>query len=87
MGANGALCATHDTVEHLPPYPVDAVDTTGAGDAFIGSFATFLAAGIPEREATARANVYAALSTLGAGTQVSFVTRERFEEAWLAARE
>jgi ribokinase len=86
MGANGALCATHDSVEHLAPYPVDAVDTTGAGDAFIGSFATFLAAGIPEREAIERANVYAALSTLGTGTQSSFVSRERFEEAWLESR-
>jgi ribokinase len=61
---------------------VNAVDTTGAGDAFIGSFATFLAAGYAERQAVARANVYAALSTLGIGTQMSFVTRERFEQAW-----
>jgi len=82
LGANGALCASQESVEHVAPYRVDAVDTTGAGDAFIGSFATFLASGCPEREAVARANVYAALSTLGVGTQMSFVTRERFEEAW-----
>lgn len=81
LGANGALCATRETVEHVAPYRVDAIDTTGAGDAFIGSFATFLASGCLEREAVARANVYAALSTLGVGTQRSFVTRERFEEA------
>ena len=85
MGANGALCATHETVEHVAPYRVDAVDTTGAGDAFIGSFAAFLAGGAAEREAAARANVYAALSTLSVGTQMSFVARERFEEAWRAA--
>jgi ribokinase len=58
------------------------VDTTGAGDAFIGSFATFLAGGCGESEAIERANVYAALSTLEVGTQRSFVTRERFDEEW-----
>jgi len=82
MGANGALLATPDAVEHIPPYHVEALDTTGAGDAFIGSFAHFLASGCGEREATARANVYAALSTLGVGTQMSFVNAERFQTAW-----
>jgi ribokinase len=85
LGANGALSAGPDSVQHVPPYRVDAVDTTGAGDAFIGSFAAFLAAGDAEPEAIARANVYAALSTLNVGTQMSFVTRERFEEAWRKA--
>jgi len=82
LGANGSLCASLDNVQHLAPYRVNAVDTTGAGDAFIGSFATFLAGGYNEADAIARANVYAALSTLGVGTQTSFVTRERFEEVW-----
>jgi hypothetical protein len=35
-------------------------------------------------DAIAHANLYAALSTLGAGTQKSFVTRERFDSEWLA---
>ncbi|HLH16202.1 MAG TPA: ribokinase [Bryobacteraceae bacterium] len=78
LGANGALWDGR----HLPAYAVQPVDTTGAGDAFIGSFAAFLAAGAPEAEAIARANVYAALSTLAIGTQSSFVPRERFETAW-----
>ena len=82
LGANGALCAGADRVDHIPPFPVEAVDTTGAGDAFIGSFAAFLAAGEKETDAIARANVYAALSTLGVGTQISFVTRDRLEAAW-----
>jgi ribokinase len=58
------------------------VDTTGAGDAFIGNFAYHLAAGFGERDAIERANVYAALSTLAVGTQSSFATPERFELAW-----
>jgi len=82
LGANGALLASAETVEHILPYRVEAVDTTGAGDAFIGSFARFLAGGSSETEAIQRANVYAALSTLGIGTQSSFVTAERFAQAW-----
>ncbi|HEV2446522.1 MAG TPA: ribokinase [Candidatus Sulfopaludibacter sp.] len=82
LGENGALCASQDAVLHVPPYRVQAVDTTGAGDAFIGSFATFLAAGVPEAEAVERANVYAALSTLSVGTQCSFAGPERFQAAW-----
>jgi ribokinase len=78
LGANGALCGG----THFPPHRVTPVDTTGAGDAFIGSFAAFLAGGAPEAEAIRKANVYAALSTLSIGTQMSFVTRDRFETAW-----
>ena len=69
-------------MRHVAAHTVTPVDTTGAGDAFIGSFATFLAGGYDEQEAIERANVYAALSTLAVGTQMSFVTLERFEEEW-----
>ena len=86
LGANGALLAGADGMRHVPPFAVQPVDTTGAGDAFIGSFACSLAAGCAEAEAIARANLYAALSTLAPGTQSSFVARERFEEEWSARR-
>jgi len=82
LGGNGALCASADGMEHAAPHRVEPMDTTGAGDAFIGSFACFLGSGKAEPEALARANVYAALSTLSVGTQMSFVTRERFDAAW-----
>ena len=81
LGANGALLP-EPKAEHVPPFAVQPVDTTGAGDAFIGSLACFLAGGCAEAEAISRANLYAALSTLSPGTQNSFVTRERFEEEW-----
>jgi ribokinase len=58
------------------------VDTTGAGDAFIGSLAVFLAEGVPEKDALARANLYAALSTTRVGTQKSFPLRADFEAEW-----
>ena len=84
LGANGALCADSHGMTHVPAFAVQPVDTTGAGDAFIGSLACFLAEGLAEMDAIARANLYAALSTLAAGTQKSFVTRERFDAEWAA---
>jgi ribokinase len=59
-----------------------SIDSTGAGDAFIGSFAVFLAEGVAEKEAVRRANLYAGLSTTGVGTQKSFYERERFDAQW-----
>ena len=71
-------------VELIEPFRVATKDTTGAGDAFVGSFAVFLGEGLSERDAIARANLYAALSTTGVGTQKSFVTRQRFDDEWRA---
>ena len=82
LGERGALLASSDGAELVPPHRVVVKDTTGAGDAFIGSFAAFLCEGRSEREAVARANVYAALSTTKAGTQKSFPTRKAFEGVW-----
>ena len=79
LGANGALCCAAGRRRHVPPFRVEPVDTTGAGDAFIGSLACFLARRHGEVDAIARANLYAALSTLAIGTQKSFVPLERFE--------
>jgi ribokinase len=82
LGANGCVLAGREVSEHLPPFAVKSVDSTGAGDAFIGSFAVFLAEGVPEQEAVRRANLYAGLSTTGIGTQKSFYDRARFDAEW-----
>lgn len=82
LGERGALLAGADGMELIPAYPVNTKDSTGAGDAFIGSFAVFLAEGLPEREAVARANLYAGLSTTSIGTQKSFLKRARFNREW-----
>ncbi|MFY9911790.1 MAG: ribokinase [Candidatus Sulfotelmatobacter sp.] len=84
LGANGSLLAGSGISEHVPPFPVKSIDSTGAGDAFIGSFAVFLAEGFPETEAVRRANLYAAMSTTGVGTQKSFYKRELFDAEWSA---
>jgi ribokinase len=83
LGARGSLIAGPEGSALIPPYTVDAKDTTGAGDAFIGSLAVFLAEGIPEKDALARANLYAALSTTRVGTQKSFPKRDAFEAEWI----
>jgi ribokinase len=84
LGANGSLLAGREGSEHVPPFAVKSVDSTGAGDAFIGSFAVFLGEGVPEKEAVRRANLYAGLSTTGVGTQKSFFDRARFDAEWTA---
>ena len=86
LGANGSLVASRDGSAHVPPFAVNSVDSSGAGDAFIGSFAVFLAEGVPEKEAVRRANLYAGLSTTGVGTQKSFYDRARFDPEWARNR-
>ena len=73
LGERGTLVVERDApAVEVPVDPVRAVDTTGAGDAFVGALATFLAAGRPLVEAAERANAVAALSVQGRGTQTSF---------------
>ena len=62
-------------MESIPAVKVDAVDPTGAGDAFIGSLAVFLGEGLSMSNAIRRANAVAALSVTRIGTQVSFPKR------------
>jgi ribokinase len=85
LGANGSFLAGRGVAEHVPPFSVNSIDSSGAGDAFIGSFAVFLAEGVAELEAVRRANLYAGLSTTGVGTQKSFYNRARFDAEWTAA--
>jgi ribokinase len=84
LGANGSLLASREKVIDVAPFRVNTVDSSGAGDAFIGSFAVFLSEGLPEEEALSRANLYAAISTTGVGTQKSFCDRARFDREWSA---
>jgi ribokinase len=79
LGRSGALLAGRQGVEHFPAVEVEAVDTTGAGDAFIGSLAVFLAEGVGPGDAVRRANAVAALSVTRPGTQTSLPRREEAE--------
>ncbi len=87
LGDRGAVLAkgakgNGATHHRIAPFPVTARDTTGAGDAFIGSLAVFLAEGVSEAEALARASLYAAMSTTEVGTQKAFAARQSFEDEW-----
>ena len=82
LGNRGSLLASRQASTLFAPFKVMPIDTTGAGDAFIGSLAVFLAEGLPEQEALTRANLYAALSTTRVGTQKSFPTRAQFDGEW-----
>ena len=78
LGKEGALIANSEGVDMVPARKVTPVDTTGAGDAFIGSLSVFLAEGRPLKRAVELANNYAAWSTLKRGTQKSFLSRDEF---------
>jgi ribokinase len=64
----------------LPAIPVDAIDTTGAGDAFCGCLAAGLAAGVELDGALRRAVAAGALATTGSGAVPSLPTAERIDE-------
>ncbi len=70
----------------LDEYPATPVDTTGAGDAFIGCFSHHLVQGDPVPEALRAANAYAANSVTKRGTQKSYADAEEFAH-WLAQGE
>jgi ribokinase len=72
LGERGSLLVTENTKEHVPVESVKAVDTTGAGDAFIGSLAFFIASGRTLFEAIKRANRIAVVSVQSSGAQTSF---------------
>jgi len=84
LGERGCLVQTATQSIRLPVERVDARDTTGAGDAFVGSLAYFLALGRPLDEAAARANRVAAISVQAPGTQTSFPAVEALPADLLA---
>ena len=84
LGERGSLLATSAGMDLIPAFKVEPIDSTGAGDAFIGSFAVFLAEGLSDKKALTRASLYAALSTTKVGTQKSFPSREEFNKEWQA---
>jgi ribokinase len=73
LGSRGAaLIAPDGSVTHVPAVRVKAIDTTGAGDAFVGAFAVGLAMGLPEEAAVRLGIRCASDSVTRPGTQASF---------------
>jgi ribokinase len=73
-GAQGALAVDGGAVAEIAATRVEAVDTTGAGDAFTGALAVGLAAGRSLADAAAEASLVAAFSTMRRGAQPSYPT-------------
>lgn len=79
MAGAGSLIATRDGSTMAPPFSVQPIDTTAAGDAFTGVLGQSLAAGLPLSEASLRASAAGALATTVRGASPSLPTAEAIE--------
>ncbi|MEO5704537.1 MAG: ribokinase [Candidatus Limnocylindrales bacterium] len=78
LGSRGsALVTTQGAIARVAAIPVQPVDTTGAGDAFVGAFGFGLATGMDELAAVRLGIACASDSVMRTGTQSSFTSRER----------
>ncbi|WP_067587201.1 ribokinase [Endozoicomonas ascidiicola] len=80
MGSRGVLWMSENQKELIGAYTVDAVDTSGAGDAFIGCFAAHYVQCGDVSSSLHEANAYAACSVTACGTQSSYPDAARFTE-------
>jgi len=76
LGERGCLIVDESQSVHVDAPRVEAIDTVGAGDCFVGSLAHFLAKGLNLTQAAERAVKIASISVQGKGTQTSFPTKE-----------
>lgn len=79
LGSNGALIITTEFTNHIPSFKVDVMDTTAAGDAFIGGFASILDFANSLEEAVRYGCACGALATTKFGAQPSLPTKEETE--------
>jgi ribokinase len=82
LGEKGAIVGNKKGINHIPSIQVKAIDSTGAGDAFIGTLAYFFSIGTSLHKAVRIANVAAALSVTRLGTQLSFPSREEIKKTY-----
>ncbi len=76
LGADGAFVRSPEFAERVPSPPVPVVDTTGAGDAFIGAFVTWLAEGRTLDQAVRAGVAAGTLAVQVPGAQAALPTRE-----------
>jgi len=82
LGADGAWLDTDSFAGEVPGFKVEAVDTVGAGDTFIGAFVTRLIEGAEARKAARFGCAAAALAVTRRGAQEGIPFRAEVE-AWL----
>mmetsp|Transcript_6418 Transcript_6418/g.10749 ORF Transcript_6418/g.10749 Transcript_6418/m.10749 type:complete len:117 (+) Transcript_6418:588-938(+) len=77
LGAQGCLLITKSSENiFVEGKKVNAIDTSGAGDSFIGAFAYFYSKGDDLQQSMEKANYVAAQSVTKKGTQSSYSSRE-----------
>lgn len=76
LGSEGCYILGPELEKHLPAFPVSAIDTVAAGDAFIGAFAVALAEGKPLPEASRWGNAAGAIAATRLGAQPSLPKRD-----------
>ena len=81
LGADGVMAMHRGQGYRAPAFPVEPVDTTGAGDCFVGVFAAALDAGMAFEDALARAAVAGSLACTIVGAMPSFPSREKIDQA------
>jgi ribokinase len=79
LGARGAMIITAEQTSIIPSFPVDVVDTTGAGDAFSGTLSVAIGEGLSLEEAVWRANAAGALTVTRLGTMSAMPTRQEVD--------
>lgn len=80
LGADGAVYAESDATEHVTSPEVEVVDTTGAGDAFVGALAVKLADGASLKKAVSYAVRAGAAAVTKEGAQGALPTPEMVEK-------
>ncbi len=80
LGSKGALLVTATQVTQVDSYKVDVVDTTAAGDAFIGGFASAMLSGKSLEDSVRYGCACGALATTKFGAQPSLPTKEDVEK-------
>lgn len=78
-GSSGAEFHSHGAVHHQPAFPVEVVDTTGAGDTFLGSFLAHHCAGAPVEQSLRYASAASALQVTRAGAAIAIPERGEVE--------
>lgn len=79
LGSEGAYAATKQFKKYIPAFAIETVDSTGAGDAFIGGFASAIVEGKDLETALTLASAGGALAATKIGAQASLPNRKEVE--------
>ena len=72
LGGRGSMVIEGEEITPVDPFAADVVDTTGAGDSFLGTLLAALAAGAGLKEAAGAASAVSAFATTSVGAQASY---------------